>query len=143
MKTSARNQFDGTMRAIRGGAISDGIEIEAAGGPRRVATVTRASREALGLAVGASAFGLTKASPVVLSIDRGDVKLSARNRFAGTVVAGVVPGAADTEMVLELPGGAGLAAVVTNESAQSMALAAGAAATAMFMASSAIGGVPA
>jgi molybdate transport system regulatory protein len=142
MKTSARNQFSGTVRAIRDGAINDEIEIEAAGGLRLVATVTRASRDALGLAVGAKAFALVKASSVVLFTDLGDVKLSARNQFAGTV-ARVVPGAVNTEVMLDLPGGASLAAIVTNESAQSMGLAAGGAATAMFKASSVIVGVPA
>jgi len=54
-----------------------------------------------------------------------------------------VPGAVNTEVVLELGGGATLAAVVTNESCAALALAVGSRATGMFKASSVILGVPA
>jgi molybdate transport system regulatory protein len=142
MKTSARNQFAGTVRAVRGGAVNDEIELEVIGGLRLVATVTRASRDELGLAVGAKAFALVKASSIVLMTDAGTVRLSARNQLAGTV-ARVVPGAINTEVVLDLPGGGTVAAVVTNPSAEALGLAPGRAATAVFKASSVIVGVAA
>jgi molybdate transport system regulatory protein len=74
--------------------------------------------------------------------DAGDVRLSARNQLAGTV-SRVLPGAVNTEVVLTLPGGGSVAAVVTNASAQAMKLKVGAAATAVFKASSVILGVTA
>ena len=140
MKTSARNRFAGTVHAVRNGAINDEVDLAVAGGLHIVATVTRESRDDLGLAPGARAFALVKASSVILMTDADDVRLSARNQLAGTV-ARVVPGAVNTEVVLELPGGDNLAAIITNESASALALAPGVKATAVFKASSVIVGV--
>ncbi|HWI10377.1 MAG TPA: TOBE domain-containing protein [Burkholderiaceae bacterium] len=142
LKTSARNQFAGTVRAIRDGATNDEIELEVIGGLRIVATVTRESRAELGLDVGAKAFALVKASSIMLMTDAGDVRLSARNQLAGTVTR-VVPGAVNTEVVLELPGGGTVAAIVTNASARSLGIGDGSPATAVFKASSVIVGVAA
>lgn len=142
MKTSARNQFAGTVRVVRGGAINDELELEVIGGLRIVATVTRESRTELGLEVGAKAFALVKASSILLMTDAGEVRLSARNQLAGTVNR-VVPGAVNTEVVLQLPGGGTVVAVITNQSATSLGLADGGPATAVFKASSVILGVAA
>lgn len=140
MKTSARNQFAGTVSAVRDGAINDEIELAVDGGLKIVATVTRESRDELGLKVGANAFALVKASSIVLMADMGDVRLSTRNQFAGTV-SKVTPGAVNTEVVLGLAGGNSVAAIITNDSATAMSLVAGSAATAVFKASSVIVGV--
>jgi len=142
MKTSARNQFAGTVHAVRSGAINDEIELEVIGGLRIVATVTRASRDDLGLNIGAKAFALVKASSIMLMTDAGDVRLSARNQLAGTVTR-VVPGAINTEVVLELPGGGTVAAIITHQSANALGVKTGTAATAVFKASSVIVGVSA
>ena len=142
MKTSARNQFAGRVHAVRAGAINDAIELEVIGGLRIVATITRDSRNELGLAVGAKAFALVKASSIMLMTDGGDVRLSARNQLAGHV-SRLVPGAVNTEVVLELPGGGSVAAVITNEGAKALGLVEGSAATAVFKASSVILGVAA
>ena len=142
MKTSARNQFAGTVHAIRGGAINDEIDLEVIGGLHIVATVTRESRDELGLVKGAKAFALIKASSVILMTDSADVRLSARNQLAGKVTR-VLPGAVNTEVVLDLPGGGSVAAIITNDSAKALAIAVGSAATAVFKASSVIVGVAA
>src|SRR5690606_19714260 len=104
MKTSARNQFAGKVSAVTRGAVNDEIEIEIAGGQRIVAVVTRESTENLGLKAGREAFALVKASSVILMVDGGAAKLSTRNRLAGTV-ARIEPGAVNTEVVADLPGG--------------------------------------
>jgi molybdate transport system regulatory protein len=142
MKTSARNQFAGTVHALRAGAVNDEIELEVIGGLRIIATVTHESRNELGLQVGAKAFALVKASSIMLMTDAGDVRLSARNQLAGRVTR-ILPGAVNTEVVLELPGGGSVAAIVTNTSAMALGLAPGRAATAVFKASSVIIGVAA
>jgi molybdate transport system regulatory protein len=141
MKTSARNQFAGIVHAVRSGAINDEIDLQVIGGLHIVATVTRESCIELGLQVGAKAFALVKASSILLMTDGHDVRLSARNQLAGTVTR-IVPGAVNTEVVLELPGGS-VAGVITNESARMLGLAIGGAATAVFKASSVIVGVAA
>jgi molybdate transport system regulatory protein len=140
MKTSARNQFAGTVSAVRTGAVNDTIELEVADGLRIVATVTSESSSALGLKVGAKAFALVKASSIIVMTDASGVKLSARNQFAGTV-SRVVAGAVNSEVVIDLAGGASLAAIITNESAKALALASGSKASAIFKASSVIIGV--
>ena len=142
MKTSARNQFAGTVHALRSGAINDEIELKVIGGLRIVATVTRESRNDLGLEIGTRAFALVKASSILLMVEAGDVRLSARNQLAGTVTR-VLPGAVNTEVVLELPRGGSVAAVITNQSVKALGLAKGSAATAVFKASSVILGVAA
>ena len=142
MKTSARNQFAGTVHAVRSGAINDEIELKVIGGLRIVATVTRESRNDLGLEIGTRAFALVKASSILLMVEAGDVRLSARNQLAGTVTR-VLPGAVNTEVVLELARGGSVAAVITNQSVKALGLAKGSAATAVFKASSVILGVAA
>ena len=142
MKTSARNQFAGTVHALRSGAINDEIELKVIGGLRIVATVTRESRNDLGLEIGTRAFALVKASSILLMVEAGDVRLSARNQLAGTVTR-VLPGAVNTEVVLELARGGSVAAVITNHSVKALGLAKGSAATAVFKASSVILGVAA
>lgn len=142
MKTSARNQFFGTVTRVKQGAVNDEIELEIAGGQTIVAIVTRESAESLGLDKGAQAFALIKSSSVIIMTDAEGAKFSARNRLSGTV-SRLVPGAVNTEVVIDLPGGSSVAAIITNESATVLELKEGDAATAMFKASSVIVGVPA
>lgn len=142
MKTSARNHFAGKISAIRQGAVNDEVEISVAGGQKVVATVTRESTESLGLKEGAEAFALVKASGVILVTDEAGARFSARNRFSGKV-SRIQPGAVNTEVVLDIAGGASVAAIITNESAKALNLAEGSSATALFKASSVIVGVPA
>ncbi|MES1161455.1 MAG: TOBE domain-containing protein, partial [Rhizobacter sp.] len=137
MKTSARNQFAGTVHSLRSGAINDEVELEVIGGLRIVATVTRESRNGLGLEVGAKAFALVKASSILLMTDAGDVRLSARNQFAGIVHA-VRNGAINDEINLEVIGGLHIIATVTRESRDELGLAPGAKAFALVKASSVI-----
>ena len=63
------------------------------------------------------------------------MKLSARNQLAGTVKS-VTHGAVNSEVVLELPGGVEIVAVVTRSSAEALGLAPGGAARAVIKASS-------
>ncbi len=142
MKTSARNQFLGKVTAVKKGAVNDEIDLEITGGHKIVAIVTHESTEGLGLKVGAEAFALIKASSVILVTETQGAKFSARNRVSGKI-SRLQEGAVNTEVVIELPGGSAIAAVITNESARALALAAGQAATAIFKASSVIVGVPA
>lgn len=146
MKTSARNQFLGTVTRVKAGAVNDEIELEVAGGHRIIAVITHESTESLGLQPGAEAFALVKASSILVMTGAmtGDetARLSARNKLAG-IVARVQAGAVNSEVVIDLPGGGSVAAIVTNESCQALKLASGVVATAIFKASSVIIGIPA
>lgn len=99
MKTSARNQFFGTVKSIQIGAVNDAVEIAIAGGHSIVATVTGESTQELGLQVGSEVFALIKASDIILVNDAKDVRFSARNQFFGTV-ARVQTGAVNSEVVV-------------------------------------------
>ena len=52
MKTSARNQFSGTVKALTRGPVSTEVVIEVVSGMRIVATISTVSAESLGLAAG-------------------------------------------------------------------------------------------
>lgn len=139
MKTSARNQFTGKVAAVRRGAVNDEIELAIPGNQCIVATVTRESTESLGLAPGRDAYALVKASSVILMVDGDAAMLSTRNRMSGKV-ARVEPGAVNTEVLVDLPGGGTVAAIVTVESAKRLDLQPGRPVTALFKASSVIVG---
>ncbi len=62
------------------------------------------------------------------------MKLSARNALKGKVIQ-LTTGAVNTEVVLELPGGAQVVSIITNESAWSPGLAVGKEAYAVIKAS--------
>lgn len=142
MKTSARNQYLGTVTAIKAGAVNDEVELTLGSGAKLVAIVTHESAQTLGLGVGVQAFALVKSSSIVVATDLQGAKFSTRNALSGTV-SRVLTGAVNTEVVIDLGHGLSVAAVVTNESAQQMSLAEGHAATALFKASSVILGIPA
>ena len=68
------------------------------------------------------------------------MRISARNVLKGKVKQ-VIPGAVNTEIVLELPGGAVVTSIITKESAENLGLAAGKEAYAIIKASNVMIGV--
>jgi molybdate transport system regulatory protein len=141
MLTSARNHFAGKITRIQKGAVNDEVELKLSGGEHLTAIVTRESVRSLGLKKGAEVVALVKASWVIVALESGSkLKLSARNRLAGTIRR-LIPGAVNTEVVIELKGGNTVAAIVTSESARQLKLAQGMHASAVFKASSVILGV--
>lgn len=63
------------------------------------------------------------------------MKLSARNILKGKVIQ-IKPGAVNTEVVIELPGGQQIVSIITKESADNLGLAVGKSAYAVIKASS-------
>jgi len=137
MKTSARNQFVGTVTSVRSGAVNDEVEITLPSGQRIVAVVTQESTQSLGLRTKMTAIALVKASSVLVATDLEGAKVSSRNQLAGKVAA-VTPGAVNAEVVIDLDGGGSIAAIVTEGSVKSLGLAPGKPAIALFKASSVI-----
>lgn len=91
--------------------------------------------------MGRAAVALVKAPSVIIATqEAGGMRFSARNHLSGTV-ARVRVGAVNTEVVIDLPGGASVAAIVTQESAERLELSVGKPAAALFKASSVIVGV--
>lgn len=123
MKTSARNLLRGTVTRVTEGAVNAEVVLDLAGTPL-VAIVTNESVRALGLAEGVEAFALIKASWVILATGDGGLRTSARNRLCGTVER-CTEGAVNAEVVLALPGGMRLTAIITMESLRELGLAPG------------------
>lgn len=136
MKTSARNQFAGPVGAIRRGAVESEISLRLGPALELTAIVTNESVQNLGLAEGREVLAFVKASSIVLLVDDEGARVSARNRFRGTVQA-IHHGPVNTEVTLDLPGGHHvLTAVITDNSVERLGLAVGQPVTAVFKASS-------
>ncbi|MDR5754804.1 MULTISPECIES: TOBE domain-containing protein [unclassified Caballeronia] len=136
MRTSARNQLAGKVATVTRGTVNDEVQLALPGGQTVVAVVTHESTEALGLVPGRDAVALIKASWVMLMTDE-PARLSARNRLQGTVVR-VTRGAVNAEVSLAIDDSTTVTAIVTNESVDTLALAPGRHAVAVFKASSVI-----
>ena len=137
MKTSARNQWVGTVSAVRAGAVNDEVELALAGGTRLAAIVTCESTQALGLRLQQTVVAMVKASAVLVAVDLQDAKLSARNQLHGTVRS-VAPGAVNAEVVIETADGVAIVAVITQPAVHELGLAPGVPATALVKASDVI-----
>jgi molybdate transport system regulatory protein len=123
LRTSARNQWRGTVRGVRRGAVGAEVTLELGDGLAIVATVTREAVEELRLARGRPALALVKSSWVVLASEPAP-RTSARNCLCGTISA-IRPGAISTEVRLELAGGRTLTALITRDSVRALHLAVG------------------
>jgi molybdate transport system regulatory protein len=133
MKTSARNQFAGTVSAVELGPVSATVGITLKSGDEITATLTSAAAKRLKLKKGKEALALVKATAIVLVTDFAGWQLSARNQLAGTV-SRIEKGAVSSLVVLTLPGGAAITASITNEAVEALALKVGVPATAVFKA---------
>lgn len=121
MRTSARNQFFGIVAGLKRGEISSEVTLALPGGDRLSAVITNASVDELRLARGATAFALVKASWVILAPGGPAFPARARNIFAG-LVERLSPGKENVEVLVRMPGGAPLVAVLTEAAAKNLSL---------------------
>jgi len=140
MKTSARNQFTGTVSEVLIGAVNAEVHVGLKGGETIVASITKDSVESLSIKVGTALIALVKAPQIILVTDFGGYRISARNQLEGTVTL-VKPGAVNTEVDIESKGGESITATVTNDSVETLGLRKGQAVTAIFKAGAVILGV--
>lgn len=140
VKTSARNQFFGTVSAIKLGPVNVEVELSLTGGDKIHSVITHDGLDNLGLKVGSEAWALVKASWVMLILPEAAGKISARNQLAGKVTR-ITAGNVNTEVTLQLTGGNSVSVVITNESVISLQLSLGAEVYAAFKASSVILGI--
>ena len=141
MKTSARNQFSGTVNEVRIGAVNAEVHVGLKGGETIVASVTKESVETLGIKTGLAVIALVKAPQIIVVSDFGGYKISARNQLQGTVTE-VKRGAVNSEIDIELKGGEKIAATVTNDSVETLGLHKGQTVTAVFKAGAVLLAVP-
>jgi len=140
MKTSARNQFTGTVSEVIIGAVNAEVHVGLKGGETIIASVTKESLEALTIKACTAVIALVKAPQIILVTDFGGYRISARNQLSGTVTL-VKPGAVNTEVDIESKGGESITATVTNDSVETLGLRKGQAVTAIFKAGAVILGV--
>ena len=136
VRSSARNQFVGTVSALREGPVDVEVRLRIDEHLDLTAVVTRASAEQLGLAMGTEVIALVKASSLMLLVDEA-MRLSARNQLWGEVQR-IIDGPVNAEVTLDLGHGRTAVAVVTRDSVASLGLAVGVRAGAAFKASSVI-----
>jgi len=136
MKTSARNQFSGEVVGLRLGGVDYEVRLQIDANTEIAAIITPASAENLGLAMGSEVTALVKSSSVMLTTDRS-LRLTARNQLWGEVSA-IHEGPVNNEVTLQLPSGRSVTSVVTAASCESLGLAVGVEACALFKASSVI-----
>lgn len=136
VRTSARNQFVGTVCGLREGPVDVEVLVLVDDGLELAAVVTRTSAENLGLALGVEVIVLVKASSLLLLTDER-LRISARNRLWGTV-SRIVTGPVNAEVTLDLGHGRSATAVVTRDSVDNLGLAEGVRACAAFKVSSVI-----
>lgn len=136
MKTSARNQFVGTVSGLRHGEVDFEVRIRIDDDNELVAVITGESGAALGLAIGSEVHALVKSSSVLLLNDR-KLRTTARNQLWGEVVK-IINGPVNAQVTLALSGGRTVSAVVTHESIEALGLEVGKPACAAFKASSVI-----
>jgi molybdate transport system regulatory protein len=133
MRTSARNQYRGTVAAVRKGAVNSDVILDLGDGLTICANITNDAVEDLGLKRGRDAMALVKSSFVLLSPD-ANIRISARNRLSG-VIREIIAGAVNGEVKLQLPGNRSLTAIVTIDALHELNLAVGQACTALIKSS--------
>ena len=136
MKTSARNQFAGKIVTLREGQVDFEVRVKLDEESEIVAVITRDSAQTMALSIGMEISALVKSSSVLLLTDRG-LRTSARNQLWGEITR-IHDGPVNSEVMLALPGGRSVCAVVTHDSVASLGLAVGGQACAVFKASAVI-----
>ncbi|MBP6901999.1 MAG: TOBE domain-containing protein [Burkholderiaceae bacterium] len=136
VRTSARNQFLGTVSGLREGPVDYEVRVRLDPALELVAVVTRESAEQLGLRLGSEVIALVKASSLLIVTDPA-LRISARNQLWGTV-ARIVDGPVNAEVTLDLGAGRTAVAVLTREAVAALGLEPGRRASAAFKVSSVI-----
>ncbi len=116
MKTSARNQLKGTIKAIIEGKVNDEVVINVAGNTLK-AVITRESVNDMGLAAGQEVYAIIKASFVMVAKEKPG-KISTRNVLE-TKVDAIIEGMVNCELKLSM-GSATLTAIITEEAAKEL-----------------------
>jgi len=140
VKTSASNQLFGSIIAINAGAVNAEIIVKLKGGEQVITTITLTSLSELGLEIDDDAVLLINSADITLAVDSDPNLFSARNRLFGSVIR-VQQDDVNAEAIVLLPGGETLVAMITQQSAQSLALVPGMPVWAMFKSNTPILGV--
>jgi len=131
IKTSATNQLFGTVSRIQPDAVGVEVSVELKGGERIIASLASTEFRTLELSIGGDVVMLINDPEIIVITDPGIYPLSARNCLHGTIIR-VQHDGVDSEVVIHLPSGDSLTALITQASAESMGLKAGISVHAVF-----------
>jgi molybdate transport system regulatory protein len=140
VQTSTRNQLFGRVTRIRRTEEDAIVTVRLKGGEQILAAVSSPSLDELIIAVGDDAVLMINSADVLLAADSDIKRMSARNRLFGKVMR-IQQDIGDSEVIVLLPGGEILAAMVTRQTVQDLALAPGVPVWAVFKAYASILGV--
>jgi molybdate transport system regulatory protein len=121
VKTSTRNQLFGRITAINRAEEDAQITVRLKGGERVVASFSTESLDELAIVAGDDAVLMINSADIILSAGSGLGRVSARNRLLGKVMR-IRHDIADSEVIVLLPSGDVLAAMITQQSLQNLAL---------------------
>ena len=136
MKLSARNQFKGTIININEGAVNGIVSLDL-NSEIISATISLSAIKELELKKGVSAFAVIKATEVMIATELP--KISARNRFKGTVKE-IQEGAVNDIVVLDTKLGA-VSATISKAAVKELELSVGKEAFAIIKATSVMVGI--
>ena len=131
IKTSATNQLFGTITSIQTGAVNAEVSVELKGGEQIVASLAVTELKRLKLRIGNDVVLLINGPEIIIITDPGNSTLSARNSLRGTVIRVQYDGV-DAEVVIQLPCGDSLVAMISQISALALGLIPGISASAIF-----------
>jgi molybdate transport system regulatory protein len=140
VRTSTRNQLFGQVTAIGRDGADARITVRLKGGEEVVSSFGTASLDALAIGIGADAVLMINSADIMLLTDPAPARISARNRLLGKVMR-IRHDIADSEVIVLLPSGEILAAMITRQSLQTLALMPGMPVWAVFKAHAPILGV--
>lgn len=118
MRLSARNQIKGVITNIEEDAVAAIVTMDAEGTPIK-ASISRSAVDDLGLSVGMEAYAVIKATSVLIATEVG--KISARNRFAGTVEK-IEKDAVESFVTLKADIGVSIKATISDSAVEDLGL---------------------
>ena len=140
IKTSATNQLFGRITGVYEGAVNAEVLVELKGAERVVVALTLAELKLLNLGVSGDVVLLINSPEIIVTTDLVGNAFSARNCLRGRVIR-VQSDGVDSEIVMQLPSGDSLVAIITQTSADSLGLIPGVSVDAIFKSNAVILGV--
>ncbi len=122
IKSSARNQLFGQVIALQAGSVYGEVMVVLKGGEQIVITVEMETLAQLGLKLGVETVLLINSVDITVVTELDTLQFSARNRLYGKVIR-VQQGTVSSEVLVLLPSGEVVAAMITEQSSESLALA--------------------
>jgi molybdate transport system regulatory protein len=117
MKTSARNQLQGTIAEVKSGQVNTEVIIDLGAEAKLTAVITNDAKDDMGLKAGDSVFAIIKASFVIVAKEKPN-KISTRNVLE-TTVEDVVEGVVNAELKLKM-GDHALMSTITKDAAEEL-----------------------